>query len=177
MRLIDADALLQSIIDNKIPFGTAETNIDIEVFPNLLLFNYKNEVIITAPIVDAVEVVRCENCKWFGEEDEDGHCWCNFNDISTLKHSFCYFGEKRDIIAAQPTVECFTEREEELIKKEKATPLLVRKEQDGETVEWFYGVNWEITAFWMDDLKGSPTKEEAIQAYKDRCIEVKNEID
>lgn len=166
MRFIKADELKNDICDMSVSSD--------EVLNTL----YKLEVIDvidSQPTVDAVEVVRCENCKWFGEEDEDGHCWCNFNDISTLKHSFCYFGEKRDIIAAQPTIECFTEREEELIKKEKAMPLLVRKEQDGETVEWFYGVNWEITAFWMDDLKGFPTKEEAIQAYKDRCIEVEDE--
>ena len=50
----------------------------------------------TLPTVDAVEVVKCENCRWFGEEDEDGQCWCNFNDISTLRHGFCYFGERRD---------------------------------------------------------------------------------
>lgn len=51
----------------------------------------------TLPTVDAVEVVRCENCRWFGEEDdEDGQCWCNLNDISTLRHGFCYFGERKD---------------------------------------------------------------------------------
>ena len=50
----------------------------------------------------------------------------------------------------------------------EAMPHLVWKEQDGETVEWFYGASWEITAFWMNDLKGSPTREEAIQSYKDR---------
>ena len=47
------------------------------------------------PTIDAVEVIRCENCRWFGEEDEYGQCWCHFNDVSTLKHSFCSHGERR----------------------------------------------------------------------------------
>lgn len=49
-----------------------------------------------------------------------------------------------------------------------ATPHLVWKEQDGTSIEYFFGASWEITAFWMDDLKGSPTKEDAIDAYKAR---------
>lgn len=54
------------------------------------------DAILVAPTVDAVEVIRCENCRWFGEEDdEDGQCWCNLNDISTLRHSFCSHGERR----------------------------------------------------------------------------------
>ena len=77
MRLIDADAL----------WMVTEGDHDY----------YERFEIDNAPTVDAVEVVRCENCRWFGEEDdEDGKCWCNLNDISTLRHSFCYFGERRD---------------------------------------------------------------------------------
>lgn len=53
------------------------------------------EAIENAPTVDAVEVIRCENCRWFGEEDEDGKCWCFFNDVSTLRHGFCNFGEEK----------------------------------------------------------------------------------
>ena len=50
-----------------------------------------------------------------------------------------------------------------------ATPHLVFKHVgDNTPIEYFYGADWEITAFWMDDLRGSPTKEEAIRAYKNR---------
>lgn len=48
------------------------------------------------PTVDAEPVVRCENCKSFGEEDEDGDCWCFLKDISTLRYGFCYWGERND---------------------------------------------------------------------------------
>lgn len=79
-RLIDADALLKDIDDY--PYG----------YRGMI-----KDTIAMQPTVDAVEVVRCENCRWFGEEDdEDGQCWCNLNDISTLRHGFCNFGERRD---------------------------------------------------------------------------------
>ena len=54
MRLIDADELLQDNTwtwfdewGNKTPVG---------------------EIIANAPTIDAVEVVRCKDCKWYGEE-------------------------------------------------------------------------------------------------------------
>lgn len=56
----------------------------------------------------------------------------------------------------------------EFYEMDKNLPHLVWKEQDGSPIEYFYGVAWEVTAFWMDDLKGSPTKEEAIEAFKAR---------
>lgn len=48
------------------------------------------------------------------------------------------------------------------------TPHMVWKEQGSKPREYFFGTDWEITAFCMDDLKGSPTREEAIQSYKGR---------
>lgn len=78
-KLIDADEI-------KLPKGFFEKVDNVPKF---------YEWLGTLPTVDAVEVVRCENCRWFGEEDEDGQCWCHFNDISTLKYSFCSHGERR----------------------------------------------------------------------------------
>lgn len=83
MRLIDADALKQTFC--------AECNHSIKCEDCDIDYHFE----YLAPTVDAVEVVRCENCRWFGEEDEDGQCWCHFNDISALKHSFCSHGERR----------------------------------------------------------------------------------
>lgn len=54
-------------------------------------------------------------------------------------------------------------------------PRMVWKEQESKPREYFFGVDWEITAFWMDDLKGSPTKLEAIEAYKARVANGYNE--
>lgn len=79
MRLIDADEI-------KLQKGFFEKVDNVPKFYKWLG---------TLPTVDAVEVVRCENCRWFGEEDEDGKCWCFFNDVSTHKHSFCSHGERR----------------------------------------------------------------------------------
>ena len=54
-------------------------------------------------------------------------------------------------------------------------PHMVWKEQESKPREYFFGVDWEITAFWMGDLKGSPTKLEAIEAYKARVANGYNE--
>lgn len=77
-KLIDADKLKADFIGNRYGAQAIEYVIDQQ------------------PTVDAVEVVRCENCRWFGEEDEDGHCWCFFNNVPTLRQGFCYFGERRN---------------------------------------------------------------------------------
>lgn len=55
-----------------------------------------------APTVDAVEVVRCKDCRYFttegyekaGEEDlQIGYCVCNLMDAQALQ--FCSCGERR----------------------------------------------------------------------------------
>lgn len=86
MRLIDADRLKKDTLDlPDCPNGFSDTYDKERIL----------DLIEEQPTVDAVEVVRCENCRWFGEEDEDGQCWCHFNDVSTLRHGFCNFGEKK----------------------------------------------------------------------------------
>ena len=66
MRLIDADALIHDLKEHKIPF-----NADI------------NEAIIVAPTVDAVEVVRCRDCKWWDKDDNDLYGYC-----MAMKHGY-----------------------------------------------------------------------------------------
>jgi hypothetical protein len=51
------------------------------------------------PTVDAVEVVRCKECKQWGRnggiaESPNGHCFCH--DIETNGHDFCSYGERRN---------------------------------------------------------------------------------
>ena len=41
-----------------------------------------------------VEVVRCENCRHFEDEDEDGNCWCFIHDDFTKRDAFCSWGER-----------------------------------------------------------------------------------
>lgn len=83
MRLIDADAIRY---DQLLNIGNKERPHEWAV---------SQSSINSMPTIDAVEVVRCRDCRWFGEEDEDGQCWCFFNNVPTLRFSYCYFGERR----------------------------------------------------------------------------------
>lgn len=78
MRLIDSDELIE--VTHRIRLDSRER---IE------------QMIESAPIVDAVEVIRCENCKFFEDEDEDGDCWCYCHNDITCRDGYCYWGERR----------------------------------------------------------------------------------
>ena len=41
------------------------------------------QMIANAPTVDAVEVVRCKDCKWWGEDDNDLYGYC-----MAMKHGY-----------------------------------------------------------------------------------------
>ena len=57
----------------------------------------------SAPAVDAVEVVRCRDCKWFAENNcgEWYGCWL-FNAILAnerdrpMEYDFCSYGERKE---------------------------------------------------------------------------------
>lgn len=68
MRLIDADRLLRRREDH-------------EMISTHLIFN--------APTVDAVEVVRCKDCKWH----TDRFCG-NFNVIGFTNEDYCSLAER-----------------------------------------------------------------------------------
>ena len=48
--------------------------------------------------VDVVEVVRCEDCKWFEPEDEGGDCWCYCHNDVTWRDCYCSWGERKKSI-------------------------------------------------------------------------------
>lgn len=73
MRLIDADELIE--IAHRIRLDSRER---IE------------RMIESAPTVDAVEVVRCKDCKKW----EDG--WCYEIEQITLHDFYCGYGERRE---------------------------------------------------------------------------------
>ena len=86
MRLIDADLLSEAIYDNvSAPYEEAV---------------WAKEDCLTeidaAPTVDAVEVVRCRECKWWQEDDDIGHC-DNPDGLDNYAkpEDFCSYGEKR----------------------------------------------------------------------------------
>ena len=97
-RLIDADALNDNFKKTKI----------IEVFPNwkemnpgtrsavIRLTEKYREIILNAKTVDAVEVVRCRDCKKYREP------FCMINDtnkdgwlVNARPNDFCSYGERR----------------------------------------------------------------------------------
>ena len=45
--------------------------------------------------IDAVEVVRCKDCMWYGNDELDKPHWCQFHGRMTLNDDFCSDGEKR----------------------------------------------------------------------------------
>lgn len=87
VRLIDANALLEAaqhieqVIDNH-PYGTRtiyETVVTADDIEN-------------APTVDAVEVVRCRDCKRY--ESENGYC--RYYRMTKFEGGFCDRGERKD---------------------------------------------------------------------------------
>lgn len=56
--------------------------------------------IIYAPSVDAVEVVRCKDCRWLYDGPDD-YCCCNHRGLVSIKpDDFCSHGERRGENAA-----------------------------------------------------------------------------
>lgn len=94
MRLIDADALienLKNLILPNIPEEGEEGNFD--NFLSNIILNQAIEDIENAPTVDAVEVVRCQDCNK-SEEWPNGR-WCRFFQASVNTDSYCYYGAER----------------------------------------------------------------------------------
>ena len=83
MRLIDADALKEHIKRYTSVFAKYDWR---EIC----------EMLNDAPTVDAVEVVRCEDCKRFEDEDGDGDCWCYCHNDITCRDGYCSWGERRE---------------------------------------------------------------------------------
>lgn len=91
MRLIDADALgekLEALMKKYAAMG--KTNVAQD-------YNFVLTVIDGAPTVDAVEVVRCKDCKWYAHDGD--YAFCD-NYSSLMDHvgdeTFCSYGERRE---------------------------------------------------------------------------------
>ena len=91
-RLIDADKLLTKVVAVSNSMGqvtwSAVSTIDI----------------LTAPTVDAVEVVRCQECKYHYWEQEPCHGksvhYCklpHMRGVEVFKEFFCYYGERKEV--------------------------------------------------------------------------------
>ena len=91
MRPIDAD--------NLIPIMKyATTDNEIGVFPIRIGFNAIKEVIDEAPTIDAVEVVRCKNCKYrYMDGDVTHYYWCRLHDRPVDDTDYCAWGEESEV--------------------------------------------------------------------------------
>lgn len=78
MRLIDADALEKQMRRTSPPIA------------NLPMLR-------AIPTVDAVEVVRCKDCKWYKHYEDYNFC-DNYTSLmdNVSDETFCCYGERRD---------------------------------------------------------------------------------
>ena len=86
MRLIDADRALEIVRDQSITHPNAYH-----------LTNYATLILREAPTVDAVEVVRCRECKH--RDPENYHCDHPMGTAAPLKRKpddFCSYGERKE---------------------------------------------------------------------------------
>ena len=84
-RLIDADRALEIVFDQGVAHPIAYH-----------LTNYATLILREAPTVDAVEVVRCQDCKHHDDTSipEYKHCFVNARTVQS--DDFCSFGERKD---------------------------------------------------------------------------------
>ena len=96
MRLIDADDFknyLEKIRQEMLEEDTMSSNFAAEVIETA-----QDEYLQNAPTVDAVEVVRCKDCKkWLKVEPSGTNCRvCAVTTRSRLPFDFCSYGERRN---------------------------------------------------------------------------------
>ena len=85
MRLIDADRALEIVRDQGIAHPNAYH-----------LTNYATLILREAPTVDAVEVVRCAQCKHFKRNLENDTYCSSVNGLTDPQEDdFCSYGERR----------------------------------------------------------------------------------
>ena len=80
-RLIDADALYMNLVKMK-DFGELTAKKAIRIVEN-------------APTVDAVPVIRCKDCKCFGNYESYGH-YCENDNFVTTGEEFCSWAERKE---------------------------------------------------------------------------------
>ena len=84
-RLIDADRALEIVHDQGIAHPNAYH-----------LTNYATLVLREAPTVDAVEVVRCRECKYHEDTSVTEYEHCCLLSKTVRYNDFCSYGERKD---------------------------------------------------------------------------------
>ena len=88
MRLIDADALQRRICGAKCGCEYEDCGNEGDCGYDHFIFH--------APTIDAVPVVRCQECKWWQEDDDIGHC-DNPDGLDNYAKpdDFCSYGKRK----------------------------------------------------------------------------------
>ena len=98
-RLIDANALKKEIVDFKVNLLLKNQDYGTGYFSALSVVE---GMLAYAPTVDAVEVVRCVNCKHYEKCESSliGEVWCCTGQgsarIQKNEADFCSYGERRE---------------------------------------------------------------------------------
>ena len=91
MRLIDADWVLE----HTKPYELSDEDWSVTGGTAIRLIR---NAIDQAPTIDAVPVVRCEDCKYFGTNDENvPYCLNPFGLDDPELNGFCNYGRKKDV--------------------------------------------------------------------------------
>lgn len=88
-RLIDADELKDHLLHGYC------TNTHIASKPDAYMLGWNDAivaVVVCAPTVDAVEVVRCKDCVYQSGMDSDHYCY--LDGRSAYDYNFCSWGKK-----------------------------------------------------------------------------------
>ena len=94
MRMIDADPVLAEIMDFIDEYSEVDENGLHN--PKWCAMEEAKDVILNAPAMDAVPVVRCAGCAyWDKAGTEMGRCWCTMLENFTWENFFCADGERR----------------------------------------------------------------------------------
>ena len=102
-RLIDATAVVESLTNftpngwgKDVPYIRSEWAAAVKIKDNFM------KAITEAPTIDAVEVVRCKDCKHYKPQKKSAHWenranYCNrVVTIKTQPYDFCSYGERKD---------------------------------------------------------------------------------
>ena len=94
MRLIDADALYDQYIDGMEKLISSTTIKDASAEALSLLLGAK--LITDAPTIDAVEVVRCKDCRFYDPFDYHRKYDCSRGLLGVMGNDYCSYGERKD---------------------------------------------------------------------------------
>lgn len=84
-RLIDADRALEIVLDQGIAHPNAYH-----------LTNYAMLILREAPTVDAVEVVRCRECKYHEDTSVTEYEHCCLLSKTVRYNDFCSYGDRKE---------------------------------------------------------------------------------